>query len=162
MRRNTTQTCLAGEFLVLAELARRDAVASLTLRNSKGIDILVAPANKHVAYKVEVKTARNRLTHARLWHADEYCLTWRLSKKHETMNDPRLFFVLVHLPDPPERPRFFLARCREVAKYVRWEHAYWLKKSKGKDITDGDMRIFRIPQSLMPGYEDNWRLLDLP
>ncbi len=159
---STTQTGLAGEYLVLAELARRDAIASMTLANSKGVDILVAPAGKHVAYKVEVKTARNQRTHARIWLGDEYCLSWRLAKKHETMQDPRLFFVFVHLPDPPARPRFFLARSRDVAKYVRWEHAHWLKKNRGKDITDGDMRVFRIAESQMPRYEDNWRLLGLP
>ena len=59
-RKNTTQTGLAGEFLVLAELARRDAIASMTLGNSKGVDILVAPADRQVAYKVEVKTAPTR------------------------------------------------------------------------------------------------------
>ena len=79
--------------------------------------------------------------------------------KHETMEDGRLFFVFVHLPDPPERPRFFVVRSREVAKYVRWEHGHWLKVTRGKDVTDGDMRLFRIPARKYKKYEDNWRLL---
>ncbi len=73
--KSTTQTGLVGEYLVLAELARRDAIASMTLGNSKGVDILVAPADRHVAYKVEVKTARNQPTHAHTWHGEEFCPT---------------------------------------------------------------------------------------
>jgi hypothetical protein len=159
MRRNTTQTAIAGEYYVLAELARRDAVASLTIHNTKGVDILVAPPNRRIAYKVEVKTARNRPGRARLWHATEPCFQWHMHKKHETQRDPNLIFAFVWLPDPPASPRFFLVPSRHVAQYVRWEHALWLKERNGKD---SDWRIFRIPESKWPTYENKWTLLRIP
>ena len=41
---DSTQIGLAGEFYVLAQLVQRGLMASLTLANAKGVDILVANA----------------------------------------------------------------------------------------------------------------------
>ena len=47
---------MAGEFYVLAQLTARGFNASLTLGNTKGVDILVMNENNNIGYKVEVKT----------------------------------------------------------------------------------------------------------
>jgi hypothetical protein len=39
---DNTQIGLAGEFYVLAQLVQHNLVATLTLANTKGVDILVA------------------------------------------------------------------------------------------------------------------------
>ena len=41
---STIQTGVAGEYFVAAELSRRGYVASLTLRNTRGIDVLASNA----------------------------------------------------------------------------------------------------------------------
>ena len=160
MRTNTTQTCIAGEYYVLAELARRDAIASMTLRNTKGVDILVAPLRRREAFKVEVKTATSPPSNAALFHEGGRCFHWRLSKKHETIKAPNLIYVFVWLPEAPTPPNFFVVKSSAVAKYVKWEHAHWLK-TKGDTVKDSDMRLFRIPETDPEAFQDNWKLLGL-
>lgn len=53
-----TEVGLAGEFYVLAQLAQRGYVGTLTLSDTKGIDILVADQSMNRLFKVEVKTTQ--------------------------------------------------------------------------------------------------------
>jgi hypothetical protein len=55
-----TQTSLAGEFYVLAQLMQRGLVATLTLANTKGVDILVSNPELNRLFKIEVKNDRGR------------------------------------------------------------------------------------------------------
>jgi len=52
---------------------------------------------------------------------------------------------------------FFLVKSEAVAKYVKWQHEYWLSTDPKRK--DSDMRQFRIPVEDPEGYQDNWRLL---
>ena len=80
-----TQKGLTGEFYVLAQLTSRGFNASLTLGNTKGVDILVINDKNNIGYKIEVKTsAKKRGPKAKR------PLSWILSKKNETT----LFTVL--------------------------------------------------------------------
>jgi hypothetical protein len=68
---DNTQIGLAGEFYVLAQLVQRGLVASLTLANTKGVDILVSNARLNQLFKIEVKTSdrghvRNRCSRTSL------------------------------------------------------------------------------------------------
>jgi len=51
-----SQIGLTGEFYVLAQLAQRGLIGTLTLGNTKGIDILVTNQELNKLFKVEVKT----------------------------------------------------------------------------------------------------------
>ncbi len=62
-----SQIGLAGEFYTLAQLTQRGYVATLTLGNTKGIDILVTNHEVNKLYKVEVKTTNNKLRRERLY-----------------------------------------------------------------------------------------------
>jgi len=55
---NINQKGLAGEFYTLAQLTARGYNASLTLGNTKGVDILVMNEKNNIRYKVEVKTTQ--------------------------------------------------------------------------------------------------------
>lgn len=48
MKPNSQLTGVAGEYFVAAELSRRGFIASITMRNSPGIDILVVLLSKTV------------------------------------------------------------------------------------------------------------------
>ena len=77
---------LAGEFYVLAQLNARGYDASLTLGNTKGVDILVMNNDKNIGFKVEVKTSNSKPTNEKSfkdWHSSP-TYTWILSKKNET------------------------------------------------------------------------------
>jgi hypothetical protein len=69
---DSTQTGLAGEFYVLAQLMQHGLVATLTLGNTKGVDILVSNPDLNRLYKVEVKTGNRRPAREKFF-SDEFC-----------------------------------------------------------------------------------------
>lgn len=50
---------VSGEYFVAAELSRRGYVASITLRNTRGIDILVSNVNATKSVGIQVKTRQD-------------------------------------------------------------------------------------------------------
>ncbi len=163
---------LAGEFAALSQLAIRGYVASMTLGNTKNIDILVYDPGKKKAKQVEVKTnheSRNRDTISELFGS--FVTSWQMDKKHERINDPDLFYCFVHIntsrKDPAKHSfRFFIVPSAVVAKYVREEHQAWLDEDP--DHRTSTRRLFRIglpnnrkikvPAPLAADYEDQWNL----
>ena len=65
-----SQKGLAGEFYALAQLTARGFNASLTLGNTKGVDILVIN-KKNKGYKVEVKTTTIKPTKSKIEQAKQ-------------------------------------------------------------------------------------------
>ena len=55
---STILTGVAGEYFVAAELSRRGFVASLTLRNTRGIDVLASNADATRSVGIQVKTSQ--------------------------------------------------------------------------------------------------------
>lgn len=47
---------VAGEYFVAAELSRRGCIASITLRNTRGVDILASNADATKSVGIQVKT----------------------------------------------------------------------------------------------------------
>jgi hypothetical protein len=59
---NTVLAGVSGEYFVAAELSRRGYIASITLRNTKGVDILCSNADATKAVGIQVKRlCRNAL-----------------------------------------------------------------------------------------------------
>ena len=85
-------TGISGEYFVAAELSRRGYVASLTLRNTRGIDILVSNRDATKSVGIQVKANRGE-------KAD-----WLLNKKAEADVATNLFYVFVALRGL-DRPR---------------------------------------------------------
>lgn len=151
-----SQTGLAGEFFTLAQLTRKGLVATLTLGNTKGVDILVTNQDLNRLYKVEVKTSTSKPNKARIF-GDGYFYSWTMSKKHEQMIDTNLVYCFVNLQADDELPLFFLVESRLVAEYVKWQHQFWLAGDSARN--DSSMRVFRIPVEDPENYQNNWRLL---
>src|SRR2546430_4501352 len=80
-------TGIAGEYFVAAELSRRGFVASLTLRNTKGIDVLASNADATKSVGIQVKTCQGIEPE------------WLLNVKAEADSAANLFYVFVCLPD---------------------------------------------------------------
>ena len=55
---------VAGEYLVAGELSKRNFIASITLRNTKGMDILASnsDASKSVGIQVKTTISKNKLS----------------------------------------------------------------------------------------------------
>jgi hypothetical protein len=154
---DNTQIGLAGEFYVLAQLVQRGLVASLTLANTKGVDILVANATLHQRFKIEVKTTNSPPRRESLF-AQEPCYAWPMRAQHECVMDANLFYCFVALRGCKHLPKFFIVPSLYVATYVREQHAYWLR-TRQKPVADTAMRRFRIPASDPLGFEGNWAVL---
>lgn len=158
-------TSISGEFFVLAELSRREYMASLTYGNAKSVDILVSTKDGNM-FRIEVKTSRSGKSGSdKSQFGENY--KWQMSKKDERKIDPKLYYCFVSLRGEKERPKFFIVPSKEVAEYVKWQSNYWfgLKRKKPVD-KETKMRAFRIgtkPNSkgLKPikKYEDAWHIL---
>lgn len=156
----SSQTGLAGEFYVLAQLTQRGFVAALTLGNTKNIDILVKNSNTGEQFQIEVKTTRKGPRKAELF-GDGLFYIWQMSEKHERIRNPRHIYVFVHLALEEVLPFFFVVPSADVARYVRWQHKRYLAKCEreGRQIKDTSMRKFRIGRTDPKGYRNNWKIL---
>lgn len=152
-----TQIGLAGEYYVLAQLSQRGFVGALTMGHTKGIDILVSDSAYNTLYRIEVKTTLKSIHRESLFGKTAF-YSWAMSEKHESIADDRLFYCFVHLGNESELPKFFLVPSKEVARYVKWQHQFWLDSRENK-VQSTTMRRFRIPVDDPNGYFMNWNAL---
>lgn len=139
---------VAGEYFVAAELSRRGFLASITLRNTKGVDILCSNADATKTIAIQVKTNRrsNR--------------EWMLNKKAEIFYADNHFYVFVNLNDNKQQPDYFVVPSEVVATYAKETHAAWLDApgKNGRVHIDTTMRKFADSNE---AYKDRWDLLGL-
>src|SRR5262249_35404963 len=140
-------TGIAGEYFVAAELSRRGYVASLTLRNTRGIDILASNTDATKSVGIQVKASAGKKP------------KWLLSQKAESDIAENLFYVFVNL-NGADSPEYYIVPRAVVAKYVRESHKAWLATPglNGKAHQDSAMRAFRDPEKK---YRNAWHLLGL-
>ena len=139
---------VAGEYFVAGELSKRGYIASITLRNTKGIDVLASNADATKTVGIQVKTRQGR------------GLSWVLGEKAENYHSPGLFYIFVNLKGLEERPEFFIVPSKTVATFVKKNHKEWLStpgqhEQKHNDTT---MRNFHDEAE---EYLERWDLLEL-
>ena len=141
-------TGVAGEYFAAAELSRRGYVASITLRNTKGIDIIATNEEGSKTINIQVKTSGLKTR------------GWILNKKAEEMTDENMFYILVRLTALDKRPFFHIIPSADVAHHVKIGHRNWLKTPGrgGQKHNDTSMRKFEDPDNK---YLDRWELLGL-
>lgn len=139
---------VAGEYFVAAELSRRGWIASISLRNTRGIDILVTNAEASRSVTIQCKT--NQTSKA----------TWILHEKSETFVSTSHFYIFVVLGGSLERPRYYIVPSRDVAEHIRQDHARWLSElgRGGRPHTDNSIRKFEDRDGK---YLEQWSLLGL-
>jgi hypothetical protein len=150
---------VSGEYFVAAELSRQGYIASLTLRNTQGVDILCtnAKATKTVGIQVKTTKGSNR--------------DWLLDKKSEDYYADNLFYVLVNLNKQkssessdvkrkPKNPDFFVVPSKIVADYCKQGHSEWIDQpgKRGQPHKDTPMRKFVDKKE---EYLNKWELLGL-
>ena len=138
---------VAGEYFVAAELSRRGYVASITLRNTRGIDVLASNANATKSVGIQVKTSQ----------ADRR--EWILNKKAESDDAENLFYVFVRL-NGMGTPSFHVVPRAVVAEIVRSTYQEWLRTPgrKGRPHVENPVRKF---WDLEDKYLGRWDLLGL-
>jgi hypothetical protein len=139
------QRGIAGEYFVAGELTRRGFVASLTLRNTRGIDIIASSEDASRSVAIQVKTTRS----------DEP--SWIMNKRAESGHTPKFFYILVRLS---EVPAYYVVPSADVAKFCRARHAAWLAAPGrgGRAHRDSNIRKFK---DIAEKYRDRWDLLGL-
>lgn len=138
---NTQTVALAGEFFVLAQLALQGYIGTLTLGNTKSVDILVSNPKTEKLFRVEVKTASRGPYNSKLFGQN---LEWIMDEKHESISHENLFYCFVFLQSPKEMPRFFIVPSVAVAKYVCEQHKDYMNSPRKQSIKNTPMRMFRI------------------
>ena len=135
----------AGQYFVAGELSRRGYVVAVTLRNAKGIDLLVSNPENNRQVGIQVKTTRS--TKAR----------W-LVTKNEIEVDARLIYIFVNLKADGQHPDFSVVPSKDVAAYVKKsvEKSLSTLRRDGLAARDSGIREFRDPERT---YRDRWELL---
>ncbi len=141
------QSGIAGEYLVAAELTRRGLVASLTLKNTQGIDILTSSADGRKQVAIQVKCDQGKGP------------GWMLGAKAEKLAAKSLFYVFVRLHDGGI-PDFHVVPSRIVAQFVTKDNRDWLATPGrgGRPHRENPIRIFR---DRLNKYRGQWQLLGL-
>jgi hypothetical protein len=139
---------VSGEYFVAAELSRRGYICSVTLKNTKGIDILVCNEDATRTLGIQVKT--NQINKSE----------WILNEKCEKLKDKNIFYVFVNLRKTDELPEFYIVPSKVVAETTTVNHKKWLngKGRNGQKRNDSSMRKFR---DLDKVYLNRWDLLNL-
>ncbi len=104
---------VAGEYFVAGELSKRGYIASITLKNTKGIDILASNSDASNSVGIQVKTT--------MYPRKKYP-RWILGEKADNYESDTLFYVFVLLKEGKERPDFYIVPSNKVALHTRTTH----------------------------------------
>lgn len=145
---NSVLTGVSGEYFVAAELSRQGMLASITLRNTKGVDILCSngDATKSVGIQVKTNKGSNR--------------AWIMHKKAEDFYAKNLFYIFVNLNNNKKSPDYFIVPSKKVAKFTKEGYTAWRARPGrgGRMHRDTSIRQFSDPKKK---YLNKWDLLGL-
>jgi len=147
---------VAGAHFVAGELSQRGYVATLTARNTKGIDVLVSKLDGSRSVSIQVKTSSAK-------QRGNYTRSWWMGKKDENIFSDYLFYVFVDIKTSNEKPDYYVVKSKVVAEYVKATHQKYLAKSgrEGKPHPDGELRAFAIEDSDVDKFLNRWDTLGL-
>ncbi|MGR2884390.1 hypothetical protein ABMX65_21845 [Vibrio vulnificus] len=140
---------VTGEYYVAAELSRRGYIASITLRNSRGIDIVASNSDASKSISVQVKTN------------SDGSAKWVVNRKSEGFYSANHFYIFVSLkPLSDQPPIYHVVPSEHVAKTIKVGHQNWLSGTKkdGSPRKDSTMRKF---EDLDGKFVGQWQLLGL-
>jgi len=139
---------VSGEYFVASVLSQLGYIASLTLKNTRGIDILVSNLEASRLVGIQVKTNQGSK------------LKWILNAKDEGFVADNLFYVFVNLKGPQERPDCFIVPSPTVADHICNDHRKWLGTlgKNGQPHKDSQIRNFSDESRQ---YLERWDLLGL-
>jgi len=141
----------AGEHFVMSELLRRGMIAALAPAGVPNCDIVVTDDIGDRLCAVQVKTRLGK-------GADR---GWHMSKKHEGLKSPSLFYCFVDFGAVTGGRAFtYIVPALVVGECLAETHKAWLAKpgAKGQPHKDNDMRRFLPDYSHLGGadYGDGW------
>ena len=139
---------VAGEYYVAAELTTKGYIASITLRNTKGVDIVCSNADASRSVAIQVKTNRRSYRN------------WMLNQKSEDYYADNLFYVFVNLNNGDKAPDYFIVPSKVVAKYAKESNEVWLN-TPGRGGVKHNATTMRKFYDIDEEYLNRWDLLGL-
>jgi hypothetical protein len=149
-RGTTGLTGAAGEYFVAAELSLRGWLATVTIKNAPGTDVLAQNLESGLVVSIQTKAA-------------SYGNKFQLNAKSEQItlseND---WYVLVKLHEQRTRPTFYVVPRNDVAAAIYAMQVRWMKvpARSGKPHKSTTLRV--IAGKHFAGYEEAWELLEHP
>jgi hypothetical protein len=139
---------VAGEYFVAAELSRRGNIASISLRNTHGIDILATNQDGSRSVTIQCKTSQKKQKR------------WVLNDTSEVFRSNTHFYVFVLLGPAGERPHYHVVPSRDVANHLKAGHKKWISTpgKGGRKHVDNSVRVFTDKADK---YLERWDLLGL-
>lgn len=139
---------VAGEYFVAAEMSRQGYIASITLRNTRGVDLLATNEAGTRTVNIQVKTNKGIRK------------VWLVGAKAETYFADDLFYVFVNLNGLDGAPEYHVVPSKTVARFCKRHHRKWIKGAKrdGSARKDTNLRTFRDPEC---DYRSAWDQLGL-
>jgi len=148
MTKSNILTGISGEYFVAGELSRRGHYSSITLRNTKGVDIICSNEDYSKEVTIQVKTSKSSKR------------SWIVNKKSGKNYSKNHFYVFVNLNDFDSIPDYFIVPSKTVATYIQKDYQRWIKEGKklGKKRKDSSIRKFNDEQGK---FQNRWDLLSL-
>jgi len=154
-----------GEYLVCAELGRRDYIATSFTGNVPEIDIIVVSEELKVL-PIQVKTSRSESwpTNAKLWiniEIDEKEQR-QIDNGDKTISNPDLIYICVSIaePDTGQHDGFFILKKSDIQSICVKNYRNWMNKHNWKrprNYKSLDNRYYL--EDLLP-FENNWKLIE--
>jgi hypothetical protein len=147
-RLSTGLSGVAGEYFVAGELSRRGYIATITLRDTRGIDVLAASGDASRSVGIQVKTNQGDARR------------WVLNQKAEALSEESLFYVFVNLNGLDGKPSYHVFPSTVVAERRYRTHREWLSAPGlgGRQRQDSSVRVFSDRED---EYANRWELLGL-
>ena len=143
--RSRITTGISAEYFVAAELSRRGLYASITLKNTPGIDILAADESGSRVFFIQVKSKKQM--------GKGGTKAWLLSKGDESIIGKDFFYVFVNLNNKKfSPPDIYIVPSKVVSSRIRENHRKFLEGG-GKDTP---MRVFKMEKKGEEVYLNNW------
>lgn len=149
-----------GEALVVAELGRRNIVATAFAGNVPDIDLLVYKDGKTAA--LQVKAWRNGSVS---FDATRY-LQISIEEEIQTVTgiaeglDPDLIFIFVLIGDALGADRFFLLQQRTLQSLIEHGYKSFLGKHGGKRPRNTHTTHNSVTLEQLAPFEGNWSLIE--
>ena len=109
------QIGVAWEYLAAGELSLRGWVSSITLRNSRGIDIIASNPEGTTSISIQVKTNSDGVN------------KWILTKKAEEYYSENHIYIFVAIKGLGQRPEYRIVASERVARQMKEGHQNWLQ-----------------------------------
>jgi len=141
---------IAGVHYVVSELSRRGLIAMPTIRNTAGIDVLVAELEGSGQAVLQVKTA------GAVRIGEEGRQWWLTPKPEKCLSGPNAFYVFVRWREDLAKFEAFLENADAVAKQVR-DNLVEESKLGRKDFPCWGLPASAQDQGKLTEKWQNWR-----